>query len=237
LIPAYALPSTITPMSVHFSQELDELKKKLLVMAGHAETAVSRAMRAFTDRDDDLARRVKQDDSILDEFEKEIDEVAINLLAKAPLASELRLITVAMKISHDLERVGDEATTISRRALELNQEPQLHTEADIPNMAALGLAMLKEALEAFVSRNATQARAIIPRDKQIDSLNKQLQRELASYMVERPSTITRCLNLMTISKSLERIGDHATNIAEEVVYLHEGEDIRHDPKIKEGKSR
>ena len=93
-------------MSVHFSQELDELKKKLLAMAGNAETAVSRAIRAFTDRDDDLARRVKQDDSILDEFEKEIDEVAIALLAKAPLASELRLITVAMKVSHDLERVG-----------------------------------------------------------------------------------------------------------------------------------
>lgn len=221
-------------MSIHFSQELDELKKKLLVMAGNAETAVTRAMRAFAQRDDDLARSVKQDDSILDEFEKEIDEVAINLLAKAPLASELRLIAVAMKVSHDLERVGDEATTISRRVLELNQEPQLHTEVDLTAMATMGLQMLKEALEAFVNRDTAKARAIIPRDKQVDSLNKQMHRELASYMVERPSTITRCLNLMTISKSLERIGDHATNIAEEVVYLHEGEDIRHDPKIKHG---
>jgi phosphate transport system protein len=221
-------------MSVHFSQELDELKKKLLVMASNAETAVSRAIKAMVDRDDDLARRVREDDSILDEFEKEIDEISISLLAKAPLASELRLITVAMKISHDLERVGDEATTISRRVLELNKEPQLHTEVDLPAMAEKGLKMLKEALEAFVNRDTAKARAVIPRDKQIDSLNKQLQRELASYMVERPSTITRCLNLMTISKSLERIGDHATNIAEEVVYLHEGEDIRHDPRIKQG---
>ena len=221
-------------MSVHFSQELDELKKKLLAMAGHAETAVTSAIRAFSDRNDDLARRVKQDDTILDDFEKEIDELSVGLLAKAPLASDLRLLTVAMKVSHDLERVGDEATTISRRVLELNQEPALHTEVDLPGMATLGLAMLKEALEAFVNRDPGKARAIIPRDKQIDSLNKQLQRELASYMVERPSTITRCLNLMTISKSLERIGDHATNIAEEVVYLHEGEDIRHDPKIKGG---
>ena len=221
-------------MSLHFSQELDELKKKLLVMAGNAETSVTRAIKAFVDRDDDLARRVKQDDSILDEFEKEIDELAINLLSKAPLASELRLITVAMKISHDLERVGDEATTISRRVIELDQEPQLHTEVDIPGMAGLGLQMLKEALNAFVNHEPAKARAIIPRDKQIDSLNKQLHRELASYMVERPSTICRCLHLMTISKSLERIGDHATNIAEEVVYLHEGEDIRHDPKIKAG---
>lgn len=221
-------------MSLHFSQELDELKKKLLVMAANAETSVTRALKAFTDRDDDLARRVKQDDSILDEFEKEIDELSIHLLSKAPLASELRLITVAMKVSHDLERVGDEATTISRRVIELNQEPQLHTEVDIPHMASLGLQMLKEALDAFVNHEPAKARAIIPRDKQIDSLNKQLHRELASYMVERPSTISRCLHLMTISKSLERIGDHATNIAEEVVYLHEGEDIRHDPKVKAG---
>jgi phosphate transport system protein len=221
-------------MSFHFSQELDELKKKLLAMAANAETSVTRSIKAFTDRDDDLARRVKQDDSILDEFEKEIDELAIHLLSKAPLASELRLITVAMKVSHDLERVGDEATTISRRVIELNQEPQLHTEVNIPQMAGLGLQMLKEALDAFVNNEPAKARAIIPRDKQIDSLNKQLQRELASYMVERPSTISRCLHLMTISKSLERIGDHATNIAEEVVYLHEGEDIRHDPKAKVG---
>jgi len=221
-------------MSIHFSQELEDLKKKLLVMASNAESAVSRAVKSIVDRDDDLARRVKEDDTILDEFEKEIDEMSISLLAKAPLASELRLITVAMKIAHDLERVGDEATTISRRAIELNREPQLHTEVSIPFMAEMGLQMLREALEAFVRNDPAKARALIPRDKQIDSLNKQLQRELASYMVERPSTITRCLNLMTISKSLERVGDHGTNIAEEVVYFHEGEDIRHDPKVKQG---
>jgi len=219
-------------MSAHFSHELDELKKKLVIMASNAENAVSRAIKAMVDRDDDLARRVKEDDSILDQFEKEIDEVSINLLSKAPLASELRLITVAMKISHDLERVGDEATTISRRAIELNKEPSLHTEVDIPGMAHLGLQMLKDAIDAFVRGDSAKARAILPRDKTIDSLNKQLHRELASYMVERPSTISRCLHLMTISKSLERIGDHATNIAEEAVYLLEGQDIRHDPKVK-----
>lgn len=221
-------------MSVHFSQELDDLKQRLLTMAGHAETAVKRAMQAFVNRDDDLARRVKEDDNILDNFEIELDELSIHLLAKAPLASELRLITVAMKISHDLERVGDEATTISRRALELNAEPELKVEVDLPQMSEMGLQMLKDALTAFVERNPVAARAVIPRDKKIDSLNKQLHRELASYMVERPSTISRCLNLMTISKSIERIGDHATNIAEEVVYLFEGEDIRHNPAIKQG---
>jgi phosphate transport system protein len=220
-------------MSVHFSHELDELKKKLVTMAGHAESAVTRAMKAALERDDDLARAVKEDDSILDDYEKEIDEVAINLLAKAPLASELRLITVAMKISHDLERVGDEATTIARRAIELNKEPALSTEVDLHGMAGLGLQMLKESIDAFVRGDSSRARALIPRDKTIDSLNKQLQRELASYMVERPSTISRCLHLMTISKSLERIGDHATNIAEEAVYLLEGEDIRHNPQVRQ----
>lgn len=219
-------------MSVHFSQELDDLKNRLLTMAGHAENAVKRALQAYTHRNDDLARRVKEDDTILDDYEVELDELSINLLAKAPLACELRLITVAMKICHDLERVGDEATTIARRAIELNAEPELKIEVDLPQMAGMGLQMLKDALNTFVQGDPVAARSIIPRDKKVDSLNKQLQRELASYMVERPATISRCLHLMTISKSLERIGDHATNIAEEVVYLFEGEDIRHNPAIK-----
>lgn len=215
-------------MQRHFDQELDQLKQMLLQMASHAEESVTNAIKALTQRDDDLARRVKADDSILDKFEKDIDEVAISLLAlKAPLASDLRLITVAMKISHDLERVGDEATTISRRALELNQEPQLKPYIDIPRMAEMGLKMLHEAIDAFVNREPAKARRIIPRDKEVDDLNKQLHRELVSFVIENPSTITRALNLMVISKSLERIADHATNVAEEVVYLYEGTDIRH----------
>jgi phosphate transport system protein len=209
-------------MATHFEQELDELKQKLLTMAGHAEAAVQRAVKALVERDEELARKVKEDDSILDQFEIEIDD----------LATDLRFITVAMKISHDLERVADEATTISRRALELNREPQLKPYVDIPRMAQLGLEMLREAMESFVHQTPDRARAIIPRDKEVDNLNRQLHRELASFMVETPNTITRCLHLMVISKSLERIADHATNIAEEVVYLWEGNDIRHDPQIK-----
>ena len=222
-------------MTIPLPQELDDLKQRLLTMAGHAEAAVKRAMLALINRDDDMARRVKEDDNILDQFEIDMDELSIHLLAKAALASELRLITVAMKICHDLERVGDEATTISRRALELNAEPELKVEADLPRMSEMGLQMLRDALTAFVERNPVAARAVIPRDKTIDSLNKELHRELAGYMVAQPSTITRCLNLMTISKSIERIGDHATNIAEEVVYLFEGKDIRHNPTVKQGR--
>lgn len=219
-------------MSVHFEHELTELKQTLLRMAEQAESNVARALQAMADRNDDLARQVKEDDNILDEFEKAIDDLAITLLAKAPLASQLRLITVAMKASHDLERVGDEATTIARRASDLNAEPSLSIGVNLAQMGHSGLEMLKEALVAFVNHDAAKARAIIPRDKQIDALNKQLQRELALQMAQSPSTIRRCLNLMTISKSLERIADHATNIAEEVVYLQEAVDIRHDPEIK-----
>ena len=214
----------------HFDQELVALKEKLLTMASKAEAAVNNAIKALVDRDDDLARSVKEEDNALDQLEIEVDETAIGLLSKAPLASDLRLIAVAMKISHDLERVGDEATTISRRAVELSQEPQLKPYIDIPRMAKMALEMLDHALDAFVNANPEKARAVIPRDKEVDALNRQLHRELSSYMVEKPTTITRSLNLMVISKSLERIADHATNVAEEVVYLYEAKDIRHTGK-------
>ena len=218
-------------MQRHFDQELSELKDKLLAMASHAEAAVQNAVRSLTERNDELAQQVIEDDAIIDQFEIEMDELAVRLLAlKAPVASDLRMITVAMKISHDLERVGDEATTIARRSLELNKEPQLKPYIDIPRMASIGLQMLKDALDSFVQRAPDRARAIIPRDKEVDAINKQLHRELASFMIESPATITRALNLMVISKSLERIADHATNIAEEVVYIYEAQDIRHSGK-------
>ena len=215
---------------IHFEQELTDLKEKLLTMASKATNAVDRAIKSLVDRDDDLARAVQHEDDELDQLEIEIDDIAVGLLSKAPLASDLRFITAAMKISHDLERVGDEATKIARRSIELSQEPQLKPYVDIPRMTRMGAEMMADALNAFVSRNPVKARAVIPRDKEVDLLNKQLHRELASYMVERPATISRCLSLMVISKSLERIADHATNVAEEVVYLYEAKDIRHTGK-------
>jgi phosphate transport system protein len=208
-----------------------ELKQKLLAMASYAESALASGIKALIDRNDDLARKVVEDDTILDQLEIEIDEMAIALLAlQGPMASDLRLITVAMKISHDLERVGDEATTIARRTIELGQEPQLKAYVDIPRMSHLAMEMLNQALDAFVNHNPAKARAVVPQDKDVDLINRQLHRELVSFMIEKPSTITRCLNLMVISKSIERIADHATNIAEEVVFLYEGRDIRHTGK-------
>jgi len=217
-----------------FDEEMSKLKDSLLAMASHAESAVARAIRSLVERDDALARQVQQDDNILDQFEIEVDDTAIHLLAKAPLATDPRLITVGMKISQNLERVGDEAVTISRRSIDLGTEPQLKPYVDIPRMATMSIEMLREAITAFINREPERARAVVPRDKEVDDLNRQLHRELSSYMVERPSNISRCLALMVISKSLERIADHATNIAQEVVYLYEAKDIRHsDQKSNE----
>jgi phosphate transport system protein len=217
-------------MERHFDHDLSELKQRLLTMASQAETAVNRAIEALTTRNYDLAIQVKQDDEILDRGEVEIDELAIRLLAKAPLATDLRLVTVAMKISHNLERVGDEAVKIAKRARDLSQEPPVRLNLELPRMAGLALLMLKGALDAFVNRDSAAARAVIPQDTEVDALNKQLNRELTRYMMSDRDSIPRCISLMIATRSLERIADHATNIAEEVVYLCEAADIRHAAK-------
>ena len=216
--------------------ELPALKEKLLIMASRAEAAVNRAVKALMKRDDHLARQIKHEDSVIDRLEMEIDETALALLEEGPTGMDLRLITMAMKISHDLERVGDEATTISRRCLDLTTEPPLRHQVDIPRMATLALEMLKDGLDAFVNRDPAKARAVIPRDAEVDALNKEFHRELTGYIAKDPATITRCLNLMVIAKSLERIADHATNVAEEVVYLYEGNDIRHSGIPEKGQA-
>jgi phosphate transport system protein len=218
-------------MEHHFDHELNALKERLLTMASHAEAAVNQSVQALTNRDLELALRVKADDSILDQFEIEIDDLAIHLLAKAPLASDLRFVTVAMKISQNLERVGDEAAKIAKRARDLSQEAPLKLSVDLPKMAGLALEMLKAALDAFVQRDPAAARALIPRDQIVDALHKEIQRRLTQQMTEDAETITRCLNLMVAAKSLERIADHATNVAEEVVYLCEAADIRHAGQV------
>jgi phosphate transport system protein len=214
-------------MEHHFDTELDTLKQKLLTMASRAETAVNRAVEALVTRNHDLAIQVKDEDALLDHLEVEVDDLAIHLLAKAPLASDLRLVTTAMKISQNLERVGDEATNIAKRARDLSQEPPVKIALDLPRMAGLALGMLKAALDAFVGHDPVAARALIPRDKEVDALNRQIHGALAQHMVEHPDTISRCLHWMVASKSLERIADHATNVAEDVVYLCEAQDIRH----------
>ena len=211
----------------HFDQELTALKEALLAMASHAETALRQSVEALLTRDDRLAAQVRDNDVILDRYEVEVDERSIRLLAKAPLARDLRFIAVSMKISQNLERVGDEATKIAKRARDLAQEAPLKLVLPLRDMADLALRMLDGALDAFVNRDAASARALIPEDKKVDVLNKEFQRVLIEHMTANPEAIVRCLHLIVAVKSLERIADHAKNVAEEVVYLCEAEDIRH----------
>lgn len=211
----------------HLDQELNALKQALLDMAAKAKGVVEKAVSSVINRNDETAQEVKKDDDAIDQLEVDVDEKALLLLSKAPLAGQLRLITVAMKISQNLERVGDEATTIARRAIELAKEPPLKASTDLPHMANLTIQMIDNALLAFVQGNVDQARELVRQDKVVDELNRQLHRELTQGMQQDPSTITRALNLMVVSKSLERIADHAANIAEEAVFLYSAEDVRH----------
>ena len=219
-------------MENHFEMGIDALRQRLLLMGSHAEMSVNRAIQALMDRNYDLALQVRTDDNAIDQFEIEIDEMAINLLTRAPLASNLRLVTVAMKISQNLERIGDEATKIAKRARDLSQEPPVKISLELPRMAGMALSMVKDSLDSFVQRDSAAARAIIPRDREVDALNKQIHQQLAQHMMQQPDTIARCLHWIVASKSLERIADHAKNIAEEVVYLCEAQEIRHPALIK-----
>ncbi len=214
-------------MDTLFETELEELRHKVLLMASHAESAVTRSVQALLQRDDELALRVQNDDEILDRFELEIDEMTIMLLTKAPLAGDLRLIPIAMKVSQNLERVGDEATKIAKRARDLAREPAIRLQLDFNRLAGLALDLVKAALDTFARRDPATARTLIPRDKEVDRLNQEIQQLLTRHMMENPVTVGRCLHWIVAAKSLERIADHAKNIAEEVVYLCEAQDIRH----------
>jgi len=211
--------------------EIENLKELVVTMASHAENSVHQALKALLRRDDDLARVTREEDTRIDLLEVDIDSAVHEYLASKPLPwPVLRRATTAMKIAHDLERVGDEATTIARRAILLGQDSQLEQVESIPPMAQIALDQLKESIDCFVAGEPERARALIPRDKELDRLNKQLVAQLIDHMSLHPKTVSRILHLMVISKSLERIGDHATNIAEMVVYMCEGRDIRHSSK-------
>jgi phosphate transport system protein len=215
-------------MELHFDQELVEVRNALLRLSALADQSVAQALRALSQRDSALATQVEADDSALDQLEMEIDERCIGLIAlRQPKARDLRFLIMAMRIAAELERVGDQAVSIAGRARELNNEPQLKPLIDIPRMAEVAQQMVREAIDAFVYAKPDAARAVIQRDNEVDVVNRQLHRELTSFMVEDPHTITRALNLMTVARKLERVADHATNIAEEVVYLYEARDIRH----------
>jgi phosphate transport system protein len=215
-------------MERHLDVELDDLKKKLLLMGGAVESQLQDAWHALTERNSDLAIRVVGNDLYINNLDLEIDETCLRLLAlHHPRAGDLRFITTSMKISAELERMGDLAENIAERAIELNEEPQLKPYIDIPRMAEWTIQMVKECLDAFVNRDADLARKVCRDDDYVDDLTEQLFRELVSFMLEDPRTVTRAARLTFIGKYYERIADHATNIAELVVYLVEGKIIRH----------
>jgi phosphate transport system protein len=214
--------------SATFDAELDELRTMLLAMGGKVEMMISGSVKALVDRDTPLAERIVALDHEVNHFEVTIDEKCLELLAlRQPAARDLRFITLALKIVTDLERIGDKCANIAKRSSELNKESPLKPYIDIPRMAHWTEVMVKEALDAFVRSDADLAIKVCKDDNFVDEINDQIQRELLTFMMEDPNAITRALKLNYVAKSLERIADHATNIAEMVIFMVKGKDIRH----------
>jgi phosphate transport system protein len=212
----------------HFDEELADLKTKLLRMAAQTEDQIDQALTALVTRDSALAREVIERDHQINALDVEIDEESIRLLAlHQPAARDLRLVTTAMKIATELERISDLSENVSERVIELNEEPQLKPYIDIPMMGNMARMMVKHSIDAFVKDDAQLARKVLADDDYVDDLMEQLFRELLSFMLEDTRTISRAIRLSFIAKYLERMADHATNIAELVVYLVEGKIIRH----------
>ncbi len=211
-----------------YDAELFEIREKLLEMGGKVEVMINNAMKSLVDRDSELAEQTIAFDHEINHLEVEIDEKCLQVLAtRQPTARDLRFITLALKIVTDLERIGDQCTAVAKRALELNQEPPLKPYIDLPRMAHWAAVMVKEALDAFVSGDDALALKVCNDDQFVDDLNEQIQRELLTFMMEEPETISRAIKINYISKCIERIADHATNIAEMVIFMVKGKDIRH----------
>jgi phosphate transport system protein len=220
-------------MATHFQQELSKLKESLLQMAGMVERAISNAVEALVKRDTALAEKTIAEDDKINQIEILIDDLCLKLLAlHQPMAADLRFITSAMRINTELERIGDQAVNIAERVISLNQEPQLKPYIDIPRMAEITQSMVKDVLDAFVNGDAQLARSVCERDDQVDALNDQVFRELLTYMIAESKTITRAVHLIIVSRCLERIADHATNIAEGVIFMVKALVIKHHADAK-----
>jgi phosphate transport system protein len=219
-------------MSQVFEQQLNQIREQLLMMASLVERNLQLAFKSLVERDSSKADQVEIEDNEIDALEVQIDEMIVTYMAThGAIAKDCRFLVVSSKIVSNLERMGDQAVTIARRAKDLNLESQLKPLIDVPRMGSLGIEMLKEAVSAFIEKDPEKAQLVIARDKSVDDLNRQLTRELTTYMIEDPKNITRCLNLLFVSRSIERMADHAKNIAEEVFYLYRAKDIRHQNSL------
>jgi phosphate transport system protein len=218
----------------HFVEELDYLRSRLLEMSGLVEDSVYRSVLSLADKDPLQAQRVLQNEAAINRMEIEIDDLATRLLAlQQPMATDLRFITAAIKINNDLERMGDLAVNIVERSLSLIHEPLLKPLIDIPLMADRVQAMIRKSLDAFVKRDADLARTVLVSDDAVDELRDAVYEELVSYMERDPKTVRQAVNLMFVARNLERLADHATNIAEDVLFLVQGVDVRHHAETRE----
>jgi len=211
-----------------FDEALGSLRNNVLMMAGLAERSLERAMKGLTERDDDICANAIADDEEIDQLEIQIDKDGVDILLRfQPVASDLRRVVSAMKLSSNLERIADQATNIARRARKLNQHPPLLELELILPMNAQAMSMFKDSVDAYVREDVELGRAIVPRDAKLDELNRVASRRLIERMAQDPEQLRGYLNLMFIGRHLERVGDHATNIAEDAVYAAAAEDIRH----------
>jgi len=211
-----------------FDEALGSLRNNVLMMAGLAERSLERAMKGLTERDDDICANAIADDEEIDQLEIQIDKDGVDILLRfQPVASDLRRVVSAMKLSSNLERIADQATNIARRARKLNQHPPLPELELILPMNAQAMSMFKDSVDAYVREDVELGRAIVPRDAKLDDLNRVASRRLIERMAQDPEQLRGYLNLMFIGRHLERVGDHATNIAEDAVYAAAAEDIRH----------
>jgi phosphate transport system protein len=217
-----------------YEEDLKKLRDNILYMGGLVEDQIQKAVSSLVERDSALAETIIQRDHEVNRLDVDIDDLCIRLLAlHQPAARDLRFITTALKITTDLERIGDMAVNICERALELNVEPQLKPYIDIPRMARISERMIRESLDAFVREDTDLALKVCKDDQEVDDLNSQIFRETISFMIEDPHTINRAMKISSISKYLERIADHATNIAEMVIFMVKGKSIRHLKEIPE----
>jgi phosphate transport system protein len=220
-----------------YEHELRQLREQLLVMGSHVEAIIGDAIKALLERDSKLAERTIAGDTIVDRMEVELDGLCLQILARRqPVASDLRFITLVLKVVTDLERIADLGVNVCERVLELDAEPQLKPYVDIPHMGAEVQSMLREVLDAFVAKDAERARKIIGRDQVVDALYAQVFRELLTFMMENAHNVYRATRLQSIAKYLERMADHTINLAEMVIFMVDGRDVRHLSSREDGKS-
>jgi phosphate transport system protein len=211
-----------------YEDDLKKLREEILYMGGLVEDQILKAVKSLVDRDSELANIIIERDHEVNRLDVDIDDLCIRLLAlHQPAGRDLRFITTGLKITTDLERIGDMSVNLCERALELNQEPQLKPYIDIPRMARIAQRMIRESLDAFVREDTDLALKVCKDDEEIDQLNSQIFREVISFMIEDPHTVSRAMKISSISKYLERMADHATNIAEMVIFMVKGKSIRH----------